>query len=128
MHAKRLESGWIEPFVEKSIELSQTIACGQAQRLCSQMNRDSLICDLYKRRILKKVLRKGRFCLNLIRESPIGRMLQNRLEITEIPRGNIQIHGELHGMTVERQERPISQGTLGPHPDIFPLKNKKLLH
>ena len=41
----------------------QTIAGEQAQRLNSQMNRNSLICDLYQRRILKKVLRKGRFWL-----------------------------------------------------------------
>ena len=74
MHAERLESGWIEPFVEKKHWIKLDYYCGQAQRLCSHLNRNALICDLHQTRIYKKVLRKGSFCLNLIRELPIGRM------------------------------------------------------
>ena len=71
MHSKELGIKLNRAIVENN---ASDYCCGQAQRLDSQMNRNSLICDLYQRRIHKKVLRKGRFCLNLIRESPIGRM------------------------------------------------------
>ena len=118
MHAKRL-----------GIKLNRAIVANnasdycweQAQRLWHQLNGNAMICDLHQTRIYKKVLRKGRFCLNLIRESPISRMTQNRLEVTEIPRGDMQIHGELHG----EQVRLIDYtGSVRSHPDIFPLKNK----
>ena len=65
--------------------------------LVSHLNRNAMTCDLHQTRIYKKVLRKGRIWLNLIRDTPIGRMSQNELEITEISRGDMQIHGELHG-------------------------------
>ena len=64
MHAKRLESSWIGPFVEKKHSIKLDYWYGQAQRLCSHLNRNALICDLSDLHILrihKKVLRKGSF-------------------------------------------------------------------
>ena len=70
MHAKRLESGWIEPFVEKKHWIKLDYCWEQAQRLGIEMNRNAMICDLNQRRIYKKVLRKGSFKLNFNTEIP----------------------------------------------------------
>ena len=64
MHAKRLESGWIEPFVKKEPCIELDYGWEQAQRLGIELNRNAMICDLHQTRIYKKVLRKGSFKLN----------------------------------------------------------------
>ena len=98
MHAKRLGIKLNRAIVENN---ASDYCWEQAQRLWHVLNGNAMTCNLHILRIHKKVLRKGRFELNLIRESPIGRMSQNRLEITEIPRGDMQIHGELHGELID---------------------------
>ena len=57
-------------------------------------------------------------------------MSQNEIKYTDFMRKQ---HGEtprgthrLHGMTLDRQERPFSWGKLGPHPDIIANKLKQL--
>ena len=66
MHADKVESSWIEPFVEKKHWIKLDYCCGQAQRLGIQLNRNAMICDLHQTRIYKKVLRKGSFWLNFM--------------------------------------------------------------
>ena len=70
-----------------------------ALTLGSQLNRNSLICDLNQRRIHKKVLQKGSFELNLIRNIPIER---NVLETPENMLKYIVLHGEFHGELIFR--------------------------
>ena len=109
MHAKRLGTKLNRAIVENN---ASDYCWEQAQRLWHQLNRNAMICDLHQTRIHKKVLRKGRFCLNLIRESPIGR------------RGDMQIHKELHGEQVRLLDYT---GSVRSHPDTnLPKKACKL--
>ena len=55
-------------------------------------------------------------------------MSQNKLQNKGNKLDKPVLHGEQHGMTVKKERDQLVRGEVGPHPDIFPLKKKKLFH